>query len=178
MLKKRLQILTILIAIVSLGVVTAGAAKLPSPVQVAQTNDLASVASIARDRKLPILLVFSAHHCTYCELLEDEILKPMLLSGDYRERVLIYKILLDEESALQDFNGSTISPAALSQRYDVYVTPTMLFLDANGQELSERILGINTLEMFGGLVDQAIDRSLAQLHTVKNRIASSKLTDK
>jgi thioredoxin-related protein len=162
----------------SLGVVTAGAAKHPSAIQVMQTTDLASVASIARDRKLPILLVFSAHHCTYCELLENEILKPMLLSGDYRERVLIYKIMLDDESELQDFNGNTISPSTLSQRYNVYVTPTMLFLDANGEELSERILGINTVELFGGLVDQAIDTSLAQLHTVNNRVASSKLTDK
>jgi thioredoxin-related protein len=162
----------------SLGVVTAGATKQPSTVQVAQTTDLASVASIARDRKLPILLVFSAHHCTYCELLEDEILKPMLLSGDYRDRVMIYKVMLDDESEIQDFNGNTLSPATLSQRYDVYVTPTMLFLDANGQELSERILGINTVEMFGGLVDQAIDTSLAKLGIVNNRVASSKLTDK
>jgi thioredoxin-related protein len=161
----------------SLGMLSTGAAKQTSAIQVTQTTDLASVASIARDRKLPILLVFSADHCSYCELLENEILKPMLLSGDYRERVLIYKVMLDHASDIQDFNGNTISPATLSQRYDVYVTPTMLFLDANGRELSERILGINTVEMFGGLVDQAIDTSLAQLHTGNNRLASGNTTN-
>ncbi len=178
MTKTRLHIVTFLLAIISLGVYTAGAAKQGPTLQVTQTTDLASVGNIARDRKLPILLVFSAHHCTYCELLEDEILKPMLLSGDYRERVLIYKVMLDEGTELHDFNGNRITADTLSQHYDVYVTPTMLFLDSDGRELSERILGINTVEMFGGLVDEAIDISLQQLRPDNNHLAIHKQVDK
>jgi hypothetical protein len=39
----------------------------------------------------------------------------------------------------------------------------MLFLGPDGKELSERLVGINTVEMFGGLVDDAIEVSLHKL---------------
>ncbi len=170
--ESKLQFMVIMLAIMSLGVISAGAAK--PTVEVKQTTDLAKLGAIASEKNVPILLVFSAEHCTYCELLEDEILKPMLLSGEYRQRALIYKVMVDDSTELRDFNGNFISADTLMHRYNVFVTPTTLFLDNNGKELSERLLGINTVEMFGGLVDQAIDTSLEQLRNGSKQLASSR----
>ncbi len=136
-------------------------------------TDFSAIAKTAESKGLPVLLVFSATHCSYCDLLENEILKPMILSGDYQDRVLIYKIMIDEQTRLRDFNGMSISAESLAQRYGVYVTPTMLFLDSQGKELSERILGINTVEMFGGLVDQAIHMAHQQLTDTDKRLAKN-----
>ena len=137
------------------------------------TNNMATVASLASRNELPILLIFSAQHCSYCELLEEEILKPMILSGDYQDQVLIYKVMLDEGTSIINFQGKSTTTDELALQYGVYVTPTILFLDNRGKELSERLLGINTVEMFGGLVDKGIDESNHKLQLRKKRLVSN-----
>lgn len=127
------------------------------------TKNLHTDAEAAARQSIPVLLVFSAAHCPYCELLEEEILQPMLISGDYDDKVLIRKILIDEDSNLADFSGQSISARQFAYQHNVFVTPTMLFFDASGKELAKRMIGINTVELFGGEVDQAIDTSLSLL---------------
>jgi hypothetical protein len=46
----------------------------------------------------------------------------------------------------------------------VYLTPTLVFLDGDGNEVSERIIGINTLEMYGGYVDEAINQGIKSIN--------------
>ena len=135
----------------------------PAPVQIPITANLAAESQIAAQRQLPILLVFSAAHCTYCELLEREILKPMLRSGDYGDKILIRKVMLDGAGSLRDFQGRTVDAGSFATRRDVFVTPTMLFVDARGRELAPRLVGINTVELFGGLVDASIEEARSKL---------------
>lgn len=136
----------------------------PASVQVPLTRDLAGEAQLAAQRGLPILLVFSADHCPYCELLEREILKPMLRSGDYADKVLIRKVMLDGAGTLRDFQGRSVDAGNFATQQDVFVTPTMLFVDPQGRELAPRLVGINTVEMFAGLVDAAIDQARSKLN--------------
>ena len=107
-----------------------------------------------------MLLTFSAITCEYCRQLEDEFLRPMLISGEYTDRILIRRLLLDNGSRVIDFAGERIASTQLSDRYKVYVTPTILFLDGNGNELAERMVGIYTPEMYGGYLDNCIDTAL------------------
>jgi thioredoxin-related protein len=140
--------------------------------RVTVTSDLHADAKLAAARQLPIMLVFTASDCSYCDVLEHEILRPMLISGDYDDKVIIRKIVIDEQPSIRDFRGRSIAADKLAQRYGVYVTPTMLFLDSHGRELSERIVGINTVEMFGGRVDAAIAKSRQVLHARSGRDAT------
>lgn len=174
MINPKFKILTLLAVLVSAGVFAASPGR-HAVLHVPQSNDLAQLAQTAKQKNLPILLVFSAQHCAYCELLEAEILRPMLISGDYNDKVIINKVMLDGNAGIRDFNGERIDASDLAQRYNVYVTPTMLFLDSNGGELEERLLGINTVEMFGGLVDHAIDASLSKLRKARQQVASKHL---
>jgi thioredoxin-related protein len=133
-------------------------------VQVPVTNDLQADGALAGQRHLPILLVFTASDCSYCDLLESDILKPMLISGDYTNKVIIRKVVIDKQGGLRDFDGKPTTAHALADRYGVYVTPTLLFLGPHGRELTHRMVGINTVDMYGGLVDAAIAASLKRLH--------------
>ena len=112
-------------------------------------------------RQLPILLAFSADDCSYCELLEEDFLQPMLLSGEYEDRIIIRKLILDNGSDVMDFNGRQTEATRLSDHYRVFVTPTILFVDGNGRELAERMVGINTPELFGGYLDACVETALA-----------------
>jgi thioredoxin-related protein len=112
----------------------------------------------------PLLLAFSDTGCGYCKLLETEVLDPTLLNRDYDRRVLMRKLLLDRHARLRDFGGnSRLSAQQLAQRYRVRVTPTLLFVDARGEELAERMVGVTTLEMYGGYLDMALDASRDKL---------------
>jgi len=136
---------------------------LRAEVEVPVARNLQADSLLAHARQLPILLAFSAIDCSYCELLEVEFLRPMLLGGGYRDRIIIRKLVLDNGSRLADFSGQRINATRLSDRYRVTVTPTLLFVDENGMELAERMVGINTPELFGGYLDDCIETAWLML---------------
>lgn len=156
------QILAILLCCSVTGVWAVGVAA-KNKGEVIATTRLDKVAEDSKNSRLPILLVFSSDTCPYCKLQEDEILKPMQISGDYDNKVIIRKVLVPQELELVDFRGKTISMDDFVDHYGVQVTPTILFLDQNGTELVQRLVGINTVEMFGRDVDGAIELSLKKL---------------
>ncbi len=120
-------------------------------------ENLQQLAYAARERRIPILLVVSQSHCGYCELMRNEVLIPMQLSGDYRERALMRELMIDPGEMVTNFQGQRETADAFRARYQVHVTPTLLFLDDRGQEVAERILGINTLDYLLFYIEAALD---------------------
>ncbi len=111
-----------------------------------QIHDLQNLAREASEKQLPILLLVSQYHCEYCDLMKQEVLYPMSISGDFEQTALVRELLIDDPEMVIDFQGNRLPAAAFSQRYGVFVTPTLLFLDSHGKEAAERILGINTMD--------------------------------
>jgi thioredoxin-related protein len=140
------------------------AAAIPRVMAVPLAKDLHSDGLQAQHDCKPLLLEFSDAGCSYCHLLETEVLNPTLLNRDYDRRVLMRKLLIDSPANLKDFDGLTrLSARQLAQRYKVRVTPTLLFVDASGEELTERMVGVTTLEMYGGYLDRSLDASREKL---------------
>ena len=131
-----------------------------------QNLELVAVGQEARQRKLPILIMFSRQGCPYCDVVRDEFLKPMLRSGDYTNRVIMLEIHSDSHAQLRDFNGQMISAEALAHRYQASFAPTVVFLNHQGKELVERLIGITTRDFYGGFLDEAINQSLQRVHSV------------
>jgi len=67
-------------------------------------------------------------------------------------------LISDSNAAI--ISGKRIATTQLFSRYKVFVTPTILFLDGGGSELAERMIGINTPEMYGGYLDNCINTAL------------------
>jgi thioredoxin-related protein len=132
-------------------------------VTVVKAKDLVSDARLSRNQHKPILLFFSMQGCSWCEYVEEEHLKPMLRNADYRKKVIIRKVMTDDYSSVIDFNGTPISVSQLSLRYNASFTPTVIFLDHNGQQLAPRILGVRNTEMYGGDLDEGIELSCQRL---------------
>lgn len=129
-------------------------------VEIQSLTDFASTKEEALDSNKIIMLEMSASYCGYCETLEEEIIKPMLRSGDYTDNVLIRRLKIDDTALLNDTSGKQLSPAELAKKFNVKVTPTLLFLDAKGNEVSKKIPGVYSLDFYGSYVDQAIDQGL------------------
>lgn len=144
----------------SLLLATIGPVFAADDVKVIEARDLEAIGKQAQQKRLPILLMFSAGHCTYCNRLEEEFLKPMLRSGDYTDKVLIRKLKLDDQRKVRDFGGRQVAVSDIADRYKIFVTPTVVFIDGDGMELAQKRVGLTTPDFYGGYLDQSIDQAL------------------
>ena len=119
-------------------------------------DDLAALGRTAGRRRLPIVLLVSRSDCSYCMVIKDEVLNPMMKSREYDDQALIGELMLDAAAPLRWFDGDQGNRDELASRFEADVTPTLLFLGPDGAELAPRIRGINTVELFGFYVDRAI----------------------
>jgi thioredoxin-related protein len=126
-------------------------------------DDLISASDLTRDAKLAsmgnrvLMIEFSSESCSYCRLLEDEFLKPMMRNSEYGEKVVIRSISLSDNDTLIDFDGNTVSASEFAAQYGVSVTPTLIFLDETGKELSDKLVGIWSVDYYGSYIDDRID---------------------
>lgn len=131
------------------------------PVEVPEVSNFKAESSWMRHKQVPMLLLVSASYCGYCEIVKEHWLKPMLRSGDYDDRVLIRKIELDSYKTLVDFDGSTIGVKEFAFREGAPLTPTVLFLGPDGDQVAEPILGVpDAEEYFGAYLESSIEEGL------------------
>ena len=132
-------------------------------VHIQLTDNLVTTGNLSRQRQVPILLMVSGIDCTFCASLKEEYLEPMLRNTEYEKKVIIREVIIDDGSDLLDFDGKRISGNDVSLRYNANLTPTLLFIDHQGKELAERVVGYTTPEMYGYYLDRSIDQALDNL---------------
>ncbi len=132
-------------------------------VSMVQVEDLRQEAETLRREQLVLVLEFSSEYCSFCRKMEELFLLPMQRNEDYSTRILIRSVSLDAYETLIDFDGRFISTQEFASRYDVSFTPTLLFLDADGVELSERLVGIWSEDFYGVYIDERIDAARDRL---------------
>lgn len=111
-----------------------------------------------------LLVLISQPNCSYCRLIEEDILKPMQASGRYDDRLVFRNLIINDGYQLIDINGKQISANQLSRHYDSSLTPTLLFIDPHdGSELTEKMVGITNVDIYGFYVDKAVDKAQRQL---------------
>ncbi len=133
-------------------------------VQISPLRDFLALSKDAASNNKIIMLEVSASYCDYCRVLEEEIIKPMLRSGDYTKNVLIRQLEIDDIYLIRTIFDNKITPSELAEKYKIKITPTLLFLDSDGNEVSERIIGVYSLDFYGGYVDEAIINGLKTIH--------------
>ncbi len=124
--------------------------------RILQAADLGreSRAAIAEGRVY--LLYVSRPECPYCARLEEQVLLPMLKSGSY-EGWLVLRELSWEGSTVIDFSGKKRVPEDLIREYGVTGTPTLLFLDAKGRELTGRLVGYYSEDFYWHYFEKAAE---------------------
>jgi len=149
----------IIVSVFAFLVAHAGSGESSDSDNVPTTTDLHMLALQSNQEKLPILIMYAAEHCEYCERLEEELLGPMHESGLYRNRVIIRKVMIDGYQNITDFSGASVEADNYAFKQGVQVTPTLRFLDAQGNQLAPEMVGYNTPEMYAAYVENAIESS-------------------
>lgn len=135
-------------------------------VKLPQATDLSELAARSQEKNVPILLMFSAPDCGYCRALEKDYLKPMIVSGDYDDKVIIRKVEMSIGAEVVGFDGSSAAADDIAGRYQVFVTPTVVLVGPDGHQLADKLVGYNTPDFYGSYLDSAIDKSLNRLRTM------------
>lgn len=146
-----------------MALVIAGNAAASEDRSVPLAADLAADARLAAATGRPLMLVFTREQCGYCALLKRAVIVPMIISGEYEDRVIIRELVIDTGSDLLDFGGDQVSPFAVADRYEAFFAPVVLMVGPEGEELHERLIGISNEELYLFYLDQAIERATETL---------------
>jgi thioredoxin-related protein len=146
------------LGLVLLWLVAVGAYAEPVP----DADDLQQLATTIRNEGTPLVLVVWAHDCPYCRVLDEQILQPLQASDELTGRALLRRLDIDGGS-VRDFQGRRVASWDFAERYRALLTPTVLFLDADGNELAERMVGINSVDFYPAYLDQAIAKAQRKL---------------
>ncbi|MCU7893381.1 MAG: thioredoxin fold domain-containing protein [Candidatus Thiodiazotropha sp. (ex Ustalcina ferruginea)] len=111
------------------------------------TTDWADTSSVARQTHSPILVLFGAEECGYCERLKQEVIEPLSHQTDSK-LPLIREFDIYSGGKIIDFNGDSIRSRMFKNRYQVYAVPTLLILDADGKPLIDPIVGYNSQDEY------------------------------
>jgi len=123
---------------------------------VKMAQNLKASIQLAKIKGIPVLLFFAAEDCPYCERLEGDYLHAMANSLDYKSKILIRKVVIDSYDEFLDFNGKNIEASDFSDKFNIQVTPTLVFLNHKGQSITQPIIGYNGSAFFGAELDDAI----------------------
>jgi thioredoxin-related protein len=126
-------------------------------------DNLALLASEAKTKNIPIMLFVTAPYCGYCHQLERDVIVPMLKNARYAPLVLVRRFDLGKDTAV-DFDGASRETMRIAARYKAQLTPTVVFLSPDGQQLTDNIMGVAAdLDLYGGMIDARINQALEKL---------------
>lgn len=128
---------------------------------------------LSRAEQRPIVLYVSATWCDYCEVLKEEILNPVMISGEYQD-VMFRNVILDSPAPFYGFDGQKVDQRDyMFEKYRTELTPTLVFVDADGRETYEKIAGYANLEFYSFYLEQGINATYRALGSDK-RINTAK----
>ncbi len=139
----------------------------PAWAQMVEARDLAADARLAARQKIPLLVLFSEAGCPWCERARQEFLLPMQRNPEYRSKVMMREVGIDNSAALVDFAGNKTTQAEFARSRRVLMVPTVALFGARGQTLAEPLVGFGSADYYGYFIDQRIDAALAQLRAVR-----------
>lgn len=130
------------------------------------TRDWDQVRVQAQDRQLPVLIVVTSEDCGYCERLKQEVLRPMQRDGEPQIRAIVREMDIWTGGKVVDFDGEKVRARIFLSRYQIFATPTLLFLDHNGRPLHDPLVGFNGIELYWPLLESALNESTAALEQI------------
>lgn len=113
-------------------------------------------------KQAPILVLFTSHTCTYCEIVLQDFLLPMQRDRGYDKKVILRQIETGSQDKLIDFNGATTSQSAFASKHQAWGVPTVMLFDNKGQVLTS-IVGLLTVDYYLAYLDIAIEESQAKI---------------
>ena len=143
-----------------------------------ELQNLQSLGQESEQLQLPIMLMFGAEWCEYCEQLNEYVFNPMMMSGLYEGKVVLMRhVGIDIDTPIPDWQGQPLQKAKWAYQLDADLTPTVLFLDGKGKEVAPRIVGIPEITMFTGVIHRNLNIAYRNMGLDKQIPATAELLE-
>lgn len=119
----------------------------------------------AKHKQIPILVMFSAPDCPYCEVVKQEVIEPMSELEEYKDKVILRHVFYSSLKDVVDFSGQPSNHSKFSFAYDANFYPTLMLLDNKGNILDKKI-GVTLIETYWTELDTLIAQATKQLKAV------------
>lgn len=144
-----------------------------SPARAATPNvpystNLKADAELAKSRGVPLLVMFGAPHCPYCERLLNEFLLPMQRNPEYAKKVLMRRVEVGSTQSLIDFDGKPTTQGDFARLHRIGLSPTIVVFDYRGNAVADPLVGLGPVDYYGGYLDAAIDAGLVKVASRKS----------
>lgn len=126
-------------------------------------------ATQAQSAGKPLVLMFSLPECPYCKVVRKNYLRPMLRDLPPAEQPVIRELTMNGRQAIKDFDGTVTTPTALAKRYGVKVAPTLVFVNASGELLTDPLVG-GDHQFYTVYLDRAFDESQRKLTSTRVKV--------
>lgn len=151
----------VLLALATLGLARAAGASGESSIPLA--TDLRADGRLSRERREPIVILFSLPGCPYCEAVRRSHLAPMLRAPGSAGRMIVRQVDVGVEEPVTGFGGERTTHAAVARAHGVRFAPVVAFWDAEGRALAEPLKGMLLPDFYGAYLDDAIASARAKL---------------
>ena len=123
-------------------------------------KDWQSISLLSSSNRIPVVLLVDQEECPYCRRVESEFLAAIFASRKFENRVIFRKISIDPGETIIDASGKSISTLLFVRPFRTQFTPTILFLNANKEEVAEKLVGLSTPDYYGFYLEQNIDKAI------------------
>ena len=118
-----------------------------------EATNLYALAETSKQTGLPILLMFGAEWCEYCQELNEQVFEPIAMGKNYEGKVVLMRhVGVDEQDLIPGFDGKLIKKSEWAYQLNADLTPSVLFFDGFGNEVAPRIIGISNTHLYAGLI--------------------------
>jgi thioredoxin-related protein len=126
-------------------------------------ENLQQDAAQAQGAGKPLVLMFSLPDCPFCKVVRQHYLMPMLRDPAVAERPVIRELQITSRKSLTGFDGMLTTQAALAKRYGVRMAPTLVFVDASGEQIAAPVVGGDGHGFYIAYLDKAFEEAAKNL---------------
>ncbi len=124
-----------------------------------------AVSEFARRNSIPLVILVDQSDCPYCRVVESEFFSAILAGGEWVGKAVFGKISLDAGESIRLTSGGLVPTREFLQAFTTGLTPTVIFLDPDGRELVESMIGLSTPDFYGFYLEQSIREAHALLNS-------------
>lgn len=136
----------------------AAAAAEPIPL----ARDLLADGRAARESGRVIVVLYATADCPYCKKVRDGFLGPMH-ADPAATHVLVREVDVESGRQAVGFDGHPTTHAALGKARRPRIVPYVVFLGPSGAPLADPLIGIASVDLYGGLLERRIETARAKL---------------
>ena len=129
-----------------------------APNELPKAENFQTDAQLSVADKKPIVVFFTLPNCSYCRIVRYDYLLPMLKQRTGKDAPVIREISVTGQELVTNFDGRRLTEAVLAERFKVQMTPTIMFINNEGEILTESILGgdhANYVALFDRALEEA-----------------------